>query len=220
MMALEILGIQDAKYKELSSIGLIKKDNLKLFRKRSLLYHPDKMGGNGSVMSMMNQLWKILDSIELTDSLFKYGFNETYEYYNGGVPKEAELETIMGLLGPATPEPESQEEIEVEIEVDIIEPEPEEQRGRQRAHQAKTTSAAKKSRVSSIVGHRNRGERDGLRYQVVWEGLEELGAIWETPETLLEADPAALKEYIKSKGTKSRGAQLKACPRLFELFRK
>lgn len=57
-------------------------------------------------------------------------------------------------------------------------------------------------------------------------GTRHYGPAWRTsdtygrpPETLLETDPAALKHYIKSKGTKSKGAQLRACPKLFELFR-
>lgn len=123
-------GHTEDKFKHFANLNLTKVEKSKAFRKRSLLYHLDKIGGDGRIMSKLNQLWRLMEPGEILESLFQYGFDETLEFYNGGVPTQKELETTIGLIGPSTPETE-----EPEIEVDFIDLEPaeEELKGRQRA---------------------------------------------------------------------------------------
>lgn len=226
-MALEIVGITGEPGR--NQIEGLRTLNNKAFRKRSLLFHPDKVGGNGLEMQMMNRIWKLLEVTEqrpreILDSLYVYGFDSTREFYNGIVPTEAELREVLALMGPATPEPEQEPEPEPvptpepEPKTRQPSPEPSETVPRKRAHQAKTTREADKKKIKEITGHRTRRERDGLRYRTIWLGLEHLGAIWEHPETLIERDPDGLRRYIESKGTKSKNAQKKDYPDLSKIL--
>ena len=73
-----------------------------------------------------------------------------------------------------------------------------------------------KSRIRYIKGHLCR--KGELRLRVIWEGLEELGPMWETANLIIERSPREIKEYILRKNTKSRKALLNRCPKLYTLF--